>query len=439
MTSAGIIRSFYLIAGLYTLAAALIWGINTLFLLNAGLDIFEVFLANAAFTAGIVVFEIPTGVIADTVGRRVSFLISTVLLILATLMYVAVAETNGGLARFALVSVFLGLGFTFYTGAVEAWLVDALKATGFTGTLDRVFARGGMVTGLAMLTGTLAGGFLGNVNLSLPYIARAALLGLAFTVALFSMRDLGFKPRRVRAREFPREMRRVAGNSIAYGWRHASIRGFMAVSFVQAGFLSWAFYAWPPYFLELLGSDAVWISGAVASGIAASTIMGNIVVEWFARRCGHRTTLLIGAAVVQTLAAIGVGLVNDFASAVTLLLIATAAMGVSGPVTQAYLHQVTPSEYRASVISAVSMMGNGGGVVGQGGLGYLSRARSVGEGFLVGGALTLLVLPLLYRIRGYQDEADRFVGEQAGRRSPCTAQGMPEAAQIDTTARRTTD
>jgi len=438
MTSAGIVRSFYLIAGLYTLAAALIWGVNTLFLLNAGLDIFEVFLANAAFTAGIVIFEIPTGVIADTLGRRVSFLASTVLLVLATLGYVAVAESGGGLGAFAAVSVFLGLGFTFYTGAVEAWLVDALKATGFSGTLDRVFARGAMVTGLAMLTGTLAGGFLGDMNLSLPYVVRVVLLTLAFLVGLFTMHDVGFERRSFPLAEFPKEIRTVTRNSIAYGWQHRSIRGFMAVAFIQWGFFTWAFYAWPPYFLELLGSDAVWVSGAVASGVAASTIAGNIVVEWFARRCGRRTTLLIGAALVQVSAAIGVGLVSDFTSAVTLLLIATAAMGVSGPVTQAYLHQVTPTEYRASVISAVSMMGNGGGVVAQGGLGYLSRTRSVAEGFLVGGVLTILILPLLYRLRGYDDEADLIVGEQAGRKSPCAAQGIPATTQVDTTSRQTT-
>ena len=65
-----VIRTYYTIAGLYTLSAALIWGVNTLFLLGAGLNILEVFMANAAFTAGGVVFEIPTGVLADTRGRR---------------------------------------------------------------------------------------------------------------------------------------------------------------------------------------------------------------------------------------------------------------------------------------------------------------------------------------------------------------------------------
>ena len=61
----------YLIFG-NTLAASFIWGINTIFLLDAGLSNFQAFLANAFFTAGMVMFEVPTGIIADTFGRRVS-------------------------------------------------------------------------------------------------------------------------------------------------------------------------------------------------------------------------------------------------------------------------------------------------------------------------------------------------------------------------------
>ena len=70
-----------------TLAASFIWGINTLFLLDAGLSNLEAFAANAFFTAGMVIFEVPTGVVADTWGRRVSYLLGTVTLSATTLLY----------------------------------------------------------------------------------------------------------------------------------------------------------------------------------------------------------------------------------------------------------------------------------------------------------------------------------------------------------------
>jgi len=63
-------RVYLLLLLLHTLAASFIWGINTLFLLDGGLSNAEAFAANAFFTAGMVVFEVPTGVVADTRGRR---------------------------------------------------------------------------------------------------------------------------------------------------------------------------------------------------------------------------------------------------------------------------------------------------------------------------------------------------------------------------------
>src|SRR3712207_5463992 len=116
MDSQRVIRNYLLITGLFTLSASLIWGINTLFLLEAGLTIFEVFVANAAFTAGMALFEIPTGIVADTRGRRASFLFSAATLMVGTLVYVAAADMGGGLLLFSAASAVLGLGFSFYSG-----------------------------------------------------------------------------------------------------------------------------------------------------------------------------------------------------------------------------------------------------------------------------------------------------------------------------------
>lgn len=431
MTPGKVLSTYYTIAGLYTLAAALIWGVNTLFLLDAGLDIFEVFVANAAFTAGSVVFEIPTGVLADTGGRRLSFLLSVGILLLTTVAYVAVAAFGGGVLVFSLVSVVMGLGFTFYSGATEAWLVDALEATGFRGSLDRVFARGAMVTGAAMLLGTVGGGALGSLNLALPYLLRAALLGLVLAVAAATMRDLGFTPRALRLRQWPGEMRQVARMSMTHGWHQPSIRLMMGYSAVSWGFMTWAYYAWQPYFLALLGRDAVWVAGVVAALISLSMIFGNAVVDWVSRFCGKRSTLLLWAAGIQTCAAVAVGLAESFWVAVALFMVVTASLGVVGPVKQAYLHRLIPGDKRASVVSLDAMFGNAGGVLGQGGLGYLSRARSIPDAFVIGGLATLLALPVLALLRSRQDSADIFVGERAAERGTCAPAGIPPVSQLD--------
>ncbi|MCH7775273.1 MAG: MFS transporter [Gemmatimonadetes bacterium] len=439
VTADRVIRGYFLVSGLYTLAAALIWGVNTLFLLDAGLDIFGVFVANGAYTAGMVVFEIPTGVLADTRGRRISFLFSVVILAVTTVAYVAAARMGGGLGSFVIVSVIMGLGFTFYSGAVEAWLVDALKASGYGGQLDHVFARGAMVTGSAMLVGTVAGGLLGSIDLALPYLVRTGMLVAVFGVAFVVMHDVGFTARALRWSDIPREMRAVARESITYGWNRRAVRLLMLCSAIQMGFLTWAFYAWQPYLLELLGRDAVWVAGVIAALISASAIAGNALTDWLTRFCGQRSTLLLWSAGVQTVAAVGVGLVGSFWAAVALLLVVTGAMGVAGPVKQAFLHQMVPSAQRASVLSFHSLVSNAGAVGAQGSLGYLARVRSIADGYVVGGLFTLLAIPVLMLLRVRREDADRIVGERAGLRAACAAQGLPEIVQVDTTPRQAVD
>ena len=201
-------RTYLVLTAVTTLAASFIWGVNTLFLLSAGLSNTEAFTANAFFTVGQVIFEIPTGVVADVRGRRFSFMLGSATLLVGTLLYLLMWEIQAPFIGWALASMLLGLGFTFFSGATEAWLVDALAATGHEGDLESVFGRALTVGGAAMLVGSVSGGFVAQAtNLGVPYIIRAAILGLALVIAFFFMHDLGFTPKRGGASDRPGQVR----------------------------------------------------------------------------------------------------------------------------------------------------------------------------------------------------------------------------------------
>jgi MFS family permease len=285
-----------------------------------------------------------------------------------------------------------------------------------------------------MLVGTVGGGLLGQIDLSIPYVVRAVLLVVVFGVAYVVMHDLGFQPRRVTLGELPGEVVLNARAGVAYGWGQRPLRLLMLASCVQLGFFTWAFYASQPYLLDLLSSDAVWVAGLVTAGIALSTIAGNQLVEVLSRRCGRRTTLLLGAAAVETCAAVALGLVSSFWLALPALLLITAASGVTSPVRQAYLHQVVPSEQRATVVSFDSMISNTGGIGGQLGLGALGENRSIGSAFVVGGLATALALPLLARLRAIGGDPDRIGPRTAGVESPCAGAGLPDVVAVETDA-----
>jgi MFS family permease len=103
-TSASVQRTYLVLLLGNTLAASLIWGINTIFLLDAGLSNTQAFTANAFFTAGMVLFEVPTGVIADTVGRRASYLLGSLTLAGSTLLYVLLWQIEAPFWQWAVVS-----------------------------------------------------------------------------------------------------------------------------------------------------------------------------------------------------------------------------------------------------------------------------------------------------------------------------------------------
>src|SRR5262249_28863474 len=135
-----ILRTYVTLTALSTFAASLIWGINTLFLLDAGLSITEAFAANAFFTVGQVLFDVPTALVADTIGRRASYLLGSATLFGATALYLLMWQVHAPFWAWAVVSVLLGLGFTFFSGATEAWLVDGLRQAEYEGTLEAAFA-----------------------------------------------------------------------------------------------------------------------------------------------------------------------------------------------------------------------------------------------------------------------------------------------------------
>jgi predicted MFS family arabinose efflux permease len=227
-------------------------------------------------------------------------------------------------------------------------------------------------------------------------------------------------------------MSRNARAGVEFGWKQRNLRLLMLASAVQAGFFTWAFYAAQPYLLDLLESDAIWVSGLVAAAIALSMMGGNQIVSFASHYCGRRSTLLIAAAAVQTTASIAIGLAGSFWVALAALLLVTASMGVVSPVRSGYLHQVVPSEQRATVVSFDSMVSNAGGIGGQVGLGALGEARSVGSAFVVGGMATAAALPLFARLRRLGGSADVIVAERAGVEGACAASGLPTVSAVDT-------
>jgi MFS family permease len=389
-----------------TLAASFIWGINTIFLLDAGLSNLEAFGANAFYTAGMVLFEVPTGIVADTVGRRASYLLGTLTLTASTLLYVLLWQMGAPFWQWALVSMLLGLGFTFFSGAVEAWLVDALTATGFKGELEAVFGRGQMVSGAAMLTGSVAGGFVAQqTSLGVPFVLRGVILAVMFAVAFRLMRDVGFSP--VKGGRPFAEMRKIASSSIDHGWRVPAVKWLMVESLFVGGVGFYVFYALQPYLLELYGDpEAYQIAGLVAAIAAGAQILGGMAAPRITRLFERRTSALLMTAGASVVTLALMGLVESFWGVLALIVVWGLLFAATMPIRQTYLNGLIPSRQRATILSFDSLMGSTGGVWSQPLLGRAADVWGYAPSYLMSAAISALALPTLALSRRENTTAD---------------------------------
>ena len=404
-------RTYLLLILLTTLAASFIWGINTLFLLDAGLSNTEAFAANAFFTLGQVIFEVPTGVVADTRGRRFSFMLGAGTLLLSTLLYLVMWNLHAPLWGWAIASILLGLGFTFFSGATEAWLVDALAATGFSGNLESVFGRAQVVGGGAMLVGSVAGGFIAQAtDLGVPYIVRAAMLGVTLVIAWWFMHDLGFTPQRgvtpVTA------VRTVITGAVDGGLRNRPVRWLMLAAPFTVGVGFYAFYALQPLLLELYGDPTAYgIAGLAAAVVAGAQILGGLTVPFVRRLFRRRTDALILAVLLTAILLAFIGLTDSFILALALMTAWCLVAAVEEPMRQAFINGLIPSQQRATVLSFDSLIGSTGGVVAQPVLGRTADLFGYPASYVAAAGIQALALPFVLLARREHAASDPIVGE----------------------------
>jgi MFS family permease len=405
-TPRSIQRTYLLLMLGNTLAASLIWGINTIFLLDAGLSNLEAFAANAFFTGGMVIFEVPTGIVADTIGRRTSYLLGTITLSIASLLYVMLWQIEAAFWAWALISLALGLGFTFFSGAVEAWLVDALTATGYTGHLETVFGRGQIVTGVGMLTGSVAGGFIAQqFSLGVPFVLRGAILILMFGAAFRLMHDVGFTPEKG-GRPLA-EMRKIASNSIDYGWRVPAVKWLMVEALFTGGVGIYSFYALQPYLLELYGDPHAYeIAGLAAAIVAGAQILGGVAAPWIRGLFQRRTSALLVMAGIGVLTLALIGTIQNFWAVIGLTTVWGLLFAATMPIRQTYINGMIPSRQRATILSFDSMMGSSGGVWAQPILGRAADVWGYGSSYLLSAGIAAFALPSIALSRRQNAPAD---------------------------------
>jgi MFS family permease len=247
-----------------------------------------------------------------------------------------------------------------------------------------------------------------------PFVMRAVMLIVAVVAAFLFMKDLGFKPK-TDVSTFT-AVKEVARGSIDGGLKNRPVRWLMLAAPFTGGVGFYAFYAMQPYLLELYGDpNAYSVAGIAAAIVAGAQIIGGLSVPIVRRFFSLRTNALILATVLNVVILLGIGGVGylhdelgrgAFVLAIVLLSLWALVFAIAGPIRQAYLNGIIPSEQRATVLSFDSLMRSLGGTVTPPALGRVADMSGYAASYVVSAGISALAIPFLFLARGEKAASD---------------------------------
>jgi len=378
---------------------------------TVGLSALQLVLVGTTLEASAFIFEVPTGVVADVYSRRLSVIIGVILIGLGFIV-------EGSFPLFVpilMAQVLWGLGYTFTSGATQAWITDEIGEA----AAGKAFLRSNQVGNLAALFGIGAGMLLGNLRINLPIVLGGGgmvLLGVFLTLC---MPETGFKPAPNEERGSWGQMVHTFLEGLRMVRRRPALGTILGIGLIYGLYSEGLDRLWTKHMMDqfapALASFAqpvVWLGVMRAVGLLLS-IGGTELAQ---RRVNTENSRRVVQA-LQWITVLLIAGVFSFALAGTLLLAVLAywlvyvTRNVIGPLYTAWVNQRLDSQVRATVISMSSQVDAIGQIAGGPVVGLIGSLVSVRAALLASGVILTPVLAL-YRVALRSGESD---GETGGR------------------------
>lgn len=387
-------RRFVTLTALRWFPTGVVIPVMVLLMRERGLDLATIGLLGAVYSVVTLALELPTGGLADVVGRRPILVASSALSVVA-LLVLAAGPT----------ALALGVGYAVFgaaraldSGPLQAWYVDAVHAINPEADLTPGLARAGVAESLGLGVGALVGGAVVAVSplptegalfiaLSTPFLVAGAITGLQLVMVLVWV-DEPPREHRATVREVAADVPRTIRRGVGLAVRRGVLRRVMVFTVALGVALAGIELLAPNAFADLLGGEAAAAAPyavLVTLGFAGSAL-GSALAPVVRRAMRADVRGVVVAAVLggAALMALAVPVFGVAAAAFVAFYI---FLGIGGPLVESVTHRAVTSAERATVLSASSMSLQAGGVVASLGLGALAGAMSVAVGFVTAGVV----------------------------------------------------
>jgi DHA3 family tetracycline resistance protein-like MFS transporter len=355
--SADPVRVWYLRTAGSALGDTLVWTLAPVYFVTVvGMSPLQLVLVGTFMELTIFVCEVPTGIVADVVSRKLSIVIGYLVMGAAIVFCGVVAQPWAVMVAWSV----WGFGYTFTSGATDAWLADEIGVE----NVRPVYLRAAQVARLVALAAIGGSVALGLISLRLPVIAGGVVIFVLGLVLASAMQEHGFTP--APRDEAENTLRAMVGTGRAGARLVRRTPVLLLILAISAFYGAWS-EAYDrlgeahvirdvglPSFAGL--SFIVWF-GVIS---AASLLLSLVVARPANRRLEHaprqtitRVLLVADIALIATVAVFG--LAGAFWLALVAMLATNTIRGLVGPLFSSWLNQsITDSRVRATVFSITS-------------------------------------------------------------------------------------
>jgi len=307
---------YYLVVFLQNLAMSMMATSYVLFLYSKGLDPLQANLVNSVFMIGNFIFEVPTGVYADYFGRKKSIMLFFLIWGIGHFVYFF----SNSFISFVMAELIAALGITFITGALDAWVIDAVSEGEYVGKIDYILSQAQVYGKSAFVLGGFIGGFLASINLTIPFLAEGfvSLLGLVFAWA-YIQEDFT-KPQVINLKQGFIDIKVIIKDSLNFLHQQPIVKWLIVVTI-----LSWFAFQplnmfWSPRFTKLGQVDTKAMSWAWVA-ISLSLMLGSSIIKTMTQRKLSYLKMAVYTFALLSIPVIISGWLNLFLPALTFFVI----------------------------------------------------------------------------------------------------------------------
>lgn len=382
---------YYAVTSSRSLIIQMVFTLNAIYYVTtAELNALQLVLIGTILEVSILLFELPTGLVADLYGRKRSIVIGIGLIGLAHLL-------EGGIPEFwaiAVASMLWGIGWTFISGAEQAWIADEMGNDG----LEQVFLRGAQYSSLGRFIGIGLAVLLAEVtSVQTTIVSAGGMLLLLAVIAWRILPETRFEPITRADTSNLTQAKRTVQDGYAHIRGNTILVGLAAITLVW-GLASEGFdRLWGAHLIEtfrLSEEAAIYWFGlfyAVAFLLNMVVLKG---VELYVK--GRYATTLFWFNILLIVAMLAFAWAGQFWLAVLLYWTIAALRNVHYPLMSVMTNERLPSKGRATILSMFGQVDAFGQVAGGPLIGLIALYTTIQGGLA---ASAFLLLPLLYFFR----------------------------------------